>query len=106
VKAELDASNKTALALVGLTQENKLNAMIAGRANGGPVVAGQPYVVGEHRPELFVPETNGRIIPEGPSGGSTGPQFTVERVYAQDVNDFLTQMQKRSRHSALDGVPR
>ena len=30
---------------------------------GGPVTAGVPYIVGEHRPELFVPDTNGRIVP-------------------------------------------
>ncbi|MES1248044.1 MAG: hypothetical protein ABUS54_10265 [Actinomycetota bacterium] len=33
------------------------------RAAGGPVTAGQPYVVGEHGQELFVPSTNGRIVP-------------------------------------------
>lgn len=33
------------------------------RANGGSVTAGNAYVVGEKRPELFVPSTNGTIIP-------------------------------------------
>jgi TP901 family phage tail tape measure protein len=32
------------------------------RAKGGPVRAGQPYMVGEREPELFVPRTNGRIL--------------------------------------------
>jgi len=36
------------------------------RAAGGPVTAGQPYIVGEHRPELFVPNTNGVIVPQVP----------------------------------------
>jgi hypothetical protein len=36
------------------------------RASGGPVKKGQPYVVGEHRPELFVPKENGTIIPRVP----------------------------------------
>lgn len=35
-----------------------------GRAAGGPVRKGEPYVVGEHRPELFVPDSNGTIIPQ------------------------------------------
>lgn len=39
---------------------------IPGRAAGGPVTAGQPYIVGEKRPELFVPSTSGRIIPSVP----------------------------------------
>jgi phage-related protein len=36
---------------------------IFGRASGGPVLANQPYIVGEQRPELFVPHTAGRIVP-------------------------------------------
>ena len=34
-----------------------------GRATGGPVRAGMPYVVGERRRELFVPGMDGAIIP-------------------------------------------
>ena len=34
-----------------------------GRATGGPVRAGQPYIVGERRRELFVPGMDGAIIP-------------------------------------------
>ena len=32
------------------------------RAAGGPVVAGRPYIVGEHGPELFVPGASGSIV--------------------------------------------
>ena len=32
-----------------------------GRATGGPVSAGRPYMVGERGAELFVPSSNGRI---------------------------------------------
>jgi TP901 family phage tail tape measure protein len=35
----------------------------AGRAIGGPVSAGQPYMVGERGPELMVPYQSGSIIP-------------------------------------------
>jgi phage-related protein len=42
-----------------------------GRANGGPVSSGTSYLVGERGPELFVPNTSGKIIPNGGSGGST-----------------------------------
>lgn len=38
------------------------------RAAGGPVHKGQVYLVGEKRPELFIPEENGTIIPEVPTG--------------------------------------
>ena len=36
---------------------------IPGLAEGGPAKAGEPYVVGEEGMELFVPDQNGRIIP-------------------------------------------
>lgn len=53
------------------------------REMGGPVTAGQPYLVGEKRPEIFVPHTDGFIIPSvaqamtrpgyaPPSGGGSG----------------------------------
>ena len=39
------------------------------RANGGPVKAGKPYIVGERQPELFVPRTSGTILPSTDIGG-------------------------------------
>lgn len=42
----------------------QMNARVA----GGPVTAGTPYIVGEKRPELFVPDTNGYIVPSVPAG--------------------------------------
>lgn len=46
----------------------------APREAGGPVQAGRPYIVGEKRPELFVPNVSGRIIPKVP-GGTTSINF-------------------------------
>ena len=37
------------------------------RADGGPVSAGVPYLVGERRPEVFVPDVSGNIIPSLPA---------------------------------------
>jgi hypothetical protein len=46
--------------------------LIGGRASGGPVAAGVPYMVGERGPELFVPGSSGAIVPNGSkSGGVT-----------------------------------
>lgn len=39
------------------------------RANGGPVSAGSPYIVGERGPELFVPGRSGTIVPNDKMGG-------------------------------------
>ena len=38
------------------------------RAGGGSVTAGQPYLVGERGPELFMPGRSGGIAPAGGFG--------------------------------------
>ena len=49
------------------------------RENGGSVKSGQPYIVGERQPELFVPRTSGTIIPSVPTGegNTTNNMITV-----------------------------
>jgi hypothetical protein len=42
---------------------------LPGRAAGGPVTGGAPYIVGERGPELFVPGSSGGIVPNGKLGG-------------------------------------
>lgn len=39
-------------------------------AGGGPVLAGRAYTVGERGRETFVPNTGGRIVPNGEGGGN------------------------------------
>ena len=48
------------------------------RAAGGPVSAGQPYIVGEIGPELFVPGRSGTIIPNNQLGGGSTYNITVQ----------------------------
>lgn len=45
---------------------------LMGRASGGPVSSGTPYMVGEKGPEIFVPRGSGTIIPNHALGGSGG----------------------------------
>lgn len=40
-----------------------------GRATGGPVSPGRPYLVGERGPELFVPTSAGQVATAAPGGG-------------------------------------
>lgn len=88
-----------------------------GKALGGPVKKGQPYIVGENRPELFVPDQNGTIIPSVPLvaasaqgyAGQTHNHYITNRtevgqVVAQDYNDFVRQMNERQRFDALAGM--
>jgi hypothetical protein len=74
----------------------------AHRASGGPVTKGMPYIVGEHRPELFVPKENGTILPKvpgrakasslAPSGGGTTININVNG--ALDPNSVAKQIQQ------------
>ena len=57
-----------------LTNDTETGAMIrnlfsGSRASGGPVRAGEAYMVGENGPEPFIPDTNGYILPAGSRGG-------------------------------------
>lgn len=47
-------------------------AEIAAMEKGGRVSAGTPYIVGEKRPEVFVPDSAGRIIPSIPQAMASG----------------------------------
>lgn len=52
------------ISVTGAERLDNLGHRIGGyRAAGGPVMAGRAYIVGEKRPEVFVPDSNGRIIP-------------------------------------------
>lgn len=53
-------------------QFNPANRFVVGRAMGGPLTAFQAAIVGERRPELFIPNTAGRILPFVPGGGGVG----------------------------------
>lgn len=64
-KADIHKTHSEAVAnIAGAMQPNKPEEKIEGRAEGGPVEKDEPYIVGEGgQPEIFVPEQDGRIIP-------------------------------------------
>lgn len=56
------------------------------RAGGGPVLANHPYIVGEFRPEIFIPGEDGMIVPT--AGGIT---VNVGNVYGESyLRDYVT----------------
>ncbi len=57
---------------------------IPGRASGGPVGMGQPYMVGEEGPELFIPGMSGTIIPNGASAGGGSIVLNINNLYGTD----------------------
>jgi hypothetical protein len=47
------------------------------RQQGGDVYAGTPYIVGERRPEVFIPNRNGTILPSIPGQSSVKVSLVV-----------------------------
>lgn len=45
-----------------------LAGAVSGKASGGPISAGMPYLVGERGPEIIVPRANATVIPNGRIG--------------------------------------
>jgi TP901 family phage tail tape measure protein len=72
------------------------------REKGGPVTGRRPYIVGEKRPELFVPSSSGSIRPKVPGGGFTyAPQvsLTVHEA-AGDIRTAFAEFNRRLREDA------
>lgn len=61
----------------------------AGYADGGSPAVGQPAIVGERGPELFVPRTAGTIIPNHSLGGMGGTTMVTNNyINAIDTKSF------------------
>ena len=61
-------------------------AALGFRASGGPVSAGQPYMVGERGPELFVPRESGGIRAHGaPIGGAVTVNISTVMGNPQEI---------------------
>jgi hypothetical protein len=61
------------------------------RANGGPMSAGSPYIVGERGPELIVPNQAANVVPNDQLGGGN---FTIN-ISANDTEGFDELLTKR-----------
>lgn len=98
------------------------NASFNGRASGGSVRAGQPYMVGEQGSELFIPSRSGEIINANDTkrltGGSTIININLNagaymgskidaRKYATQVADSLKDIaaSKNTSVAAILGMP-
>ena len=75
-----------------------------GKAMGGPVTGGTPYIVGENGPELFVPGASGTIVPNdvlaasaSRAGGGGGNTYAINvqagvgdpRMIGQQVVEYI-----------------
>jgi hypothetical protein len=58
-------------------------------AEGGAINAGNPYVVGERGRELFIPSTNGTMIPNHDLGGGTNITFNIQANDVRGIKELL-----------------
>lgn len=97
------------------TVDQMTRTPVGARAGGGPVSAGQPYLVGEEGPELFYPKANGQIIPKDMSNAmigmnsamqtmsaAPGPDFSsLEMAIKEMTNTMQSEMQKMAQNPAI-----
>lgn len=62
------------------------------RANGGPVMANTPYLVGERGPELFMPNSSGTVLSNQQTRGMGGT--LVQNFYNPRLMDMTTDYQR------------
>jgi phage-related minor tail protein len=72
---------------------------LPGRATGGPVAPGRGYLVGERGPELFVPTSSGRVVPNAGSGGGRDVNVSI-RVVAPQGSSAPESLRRSSRQVA------
>lgn len=83
-----------------------------GQASGGPVQPGQPYTVGEHGREIFVPSSAGRIlsVPQSKAAVSGGGDVIVQQTInvttgvQQTVRNEIKSMMPQIAESAKSAV--
>jgi hypothetical protein len=72
----------------GLAQVAQIRSQsYSGRALGGPVMGGKPYLVGESGPELFTPNTTGSITRNQDLGGGGNVNVNFQ-IIANDTSGF------------------
>ncbi|MDP9403853.1 MAG: hypothetical protein M3P85_11140 [Actinomycetota bacterium] len=74
------------------------------RERGGPVLAGRAYIVGERRPELFIPDRPGRIEPSVPGAGGGSTQ-TINN-FNQTFNERVEPLHVSAEIAWASGVRR
>ena len=72
-----------------------LTGSLTGKSSGGSVVAGQPYMVGEKGPELFMAGQSGTIIPNNNLGG--GSVIPDVRITGDDLLIVFDKAQRRKQ---------
>jgi lambda family phage tail tape measure protein len=91
IKIQLRAS----VANLVSASSNFLGFRLPGRATGGPVSSGMPYMVGERGPEMFIPAQAGNIMANDKldslngRGGSVNINYNIQAVDAMSFKQMV-----------------
>ena len=83
-------------------EEKPLDDFGGGRASGGPVQGGTPYLVGERGPELFVPGRSGNIVPNNVVNNSQPVTVTMNIQMNTDNPREAVRTLKRAFNDAVN----
>lgn len=97
----IEIAVSTNIANVKQKVNNTLDRLGA-RAEGGPVKAGTPYIVGEHRPEVFVPDVSGKIVPSLSQYAAMSTSATPAPMTRMSPVSSPTQKIVVEHHSVVD----
>jgi len=78
-----------------------LSGDFTGKALGGQVSAGTPYMVGERGPEMFVPGANGNIVPNNAMGGV---QVGSINITVENTGEQLSPAAQKQIASQVQGI--
>lgn len=81
-----------------------MNLLPERRASGGPVSSGEPYLVGEQGPELFLPQASGNILPNNKLGGGivVNQNYSIEAgADWETLSKVLPPMFEENRRSTI-----
>ena len=74
---------------------------LPGKALGGAVSSGRPYMVGERGPELFVPGAQGNIVPNSAMGGV---QVGSINITVENTGDQLSPAAQKQIANQVQGI--
>ena len=83
-----------------------LGFTLPGKAIGGPVTAGNPYMVGERGPEMFIPAQAGTIVPNNKlsnGSGNSGNTYITNNISAIDSKS-VAQLFAENRQTLFGNV--
>ena len=95
-------------------------AGMAGRASGGPISAGTPYMVGERGPEMIIPKSSGMVLTNSQTkaalGGTSNESYVVHNnisvtgsdsvMVRQEIAKMIPQISSATKAAMIDAKRR